>query len=221
MKYVIFFLSLIISFDSAAATVKPIVQHEHLGIKISGVKYPKSLNEELMSGLTTQLIINIELIQNNTRYKSLSEINIKYDLWDEVFHYRQSVNGTISRNEKLNHRDEVTLLLSEIAVQPTIKLEQLDPHSTAKIKINLYLNPVERERIEKIRKWVAKNNVPSKGTSLNGHSGLSNNKNSQRNSASSMFLEIFNQYTRGENIASEWKKELESEHFSIGELGYE
>src|SRR5262245_3006800 len=77
------------------------------------------------------------------------------------------------------------------------------------LKAEVLLNPIDRERMEAIRKWVEENTAPTT-RGLNGTSPAGNTSPS----ANAIFNRIFEQYAIGGDFAAVWKESLTSQSFA-------
>jgi hypothetical protein len=75
------------------------------------------------------------------------------------------------------------------------------------VKVEVLLNPISRERMRMVRKWVAENNTPQIG----GDQGVP--------VSNAIFNRIFEQYATGADVAAVWRTEGASVPFRITDLG--
>jgi hypothetical protein len=77
--------------------------------------------------------------------------------------------------------------------------------------VEILLNPVERERIEAIKKWVAENSTytPADTTGFSDKRVGSSRSNE-------IFNKIFEQYAGGAKVVAAWKESAFSKPFKIG-----
>jgi hypothetical protein len=80
----------------------------------------------------------------------------------------------------------------------------------------MLLNPIERERIDAIKKWVAENSTytPADTTGFSDKRVGSSHSNA-------IFNKIFEQYAHGADVAATWKESFSSKPFRIGDVGDE
>jgi hypothetical protein len=71
------------------------------------------------------------------------------------------------------------------------------------LRAELLLNPIGREKLRMLRKWVADNSTPEAG----GEAASSANN--------ALFNRIFEQYADGEQLAATWRVALESRAFRM------
>jgi hypothetical protein len=77
----------------------------------------------------------------------------------------------------------------------------------------MLLNPIERERLEAIKKWVIENN-----TSIPADTSGFSDKRVGSSRSNEVFNKIFEQYAQGADVAASWKESLSSSPFKIPEL---
>jgi hypothetical protein len=81
------------------------------------------------------------------------------------------------------------------------------------LQAEVSINPIEREKIEQVRKWVASNSAPGGAVGVKtGGAPLTAKPND-------LFNAIFDQYIRGEDIVAAWKVTLTSKSFDTRALG--
>ena len=82
------------------------------------------------------------------------------------------------------------------------------PGGPLTLHAEVLLNPIERERMEQIRKWVKENSsyVPLDGAGVRGSAPASG--------SNAVFNRIFEQYA-GQDVAAEWRQEIVSAPFNV------
>jgi hypothetical protein len=78
------------------------------------------------------------------------------------------------------------------------------------IHADVLLNPIDRERMDKIRQWVAANTT--------GSSSGPQSATRTTSASSELFARIFEQYAAGKDVASVWRRTLASRPFRLDEL---
>ena len=93
-----------------------------------------------------------------------------------------------------------------------MRASEVPKDGTATLRVEMLLNPIERERLEAIKKWVIENNISIPADT----SGFSDKRvgNSRSNE---VFNKIFEQYARGAEVAAAWTESLSSKPFKISE----
>jgi hypothetical protein len=76
------------------------------------------------------------------------------------------------------------------------------------------LDPIEKARMEEIRKWVAENDRPSPPDATSLSAGLP----APRSTSARLFNRIFEQYAAGASVAATWKQTVSSKPFKLEEL---
>jgi hypothetical protein len=185
-----------------ATDVSPIVTNGMLGVRIDGLVLPETLPAELSSGLTNRLYLRISLLDGGSPVRTHSvEFAIRYDLWDEKFVVTRTVDNASAAAQSTASRAEVQRLLSLLSVPNVFAAAELPRAREVTLRIELLLNPIRREKLRMIRKWVAENTTPDAGSDR----GLA--------SSGAIFNRIFEQYADGSEIAALWRTELTSRPF--------
>lgn len=209
-------LSILLIFPVAslsAADLSPQRHNDHLGVRIQGSSLPDSFRRDLTSGLTNRLMLRVTLHQAAKELHVRSvELAVKYDLWDEEFTLTTRLDGVSVDVIVYTELQQVIQRLQDI------RLPELFPTSKAladrdlTIRAVVLLNPIDRERLDAIREWVAGNSSRSPldpaGAMGVGDASVSN----------AIFNRIFEQYTRGSDLASAWQQTLTTKPFRLDSL---
>jgi hypothetical protein len=148
------------------------------------------------------------------------EIAIRYDLWDERFEMSVSIDGVDTSSATFQSRlemssrtiqslDDMQAVLRKLQLPRLFPTTAMTAAQSYTLTADILLNPVDRERMEMIRKWVAENSIaPSDigGSSASG--GL----------AVTIFNRIFEQYAKGADVAAVWHETATSRPFKLEEL---
>ena len=205
MRLVLILLLISLGAVTQAAELTPIVEGEYIGARLQALGFPDSLRKDLRSGLTNKLLVRVTLQEGSrTLMTSNAQIDLQYDLWDERFHTELSVNGTLLNAPELRTVDEVIVWLNDLRLPRLFKSPVGD--ATLTLQAQVLLNPIERERMERIREWVKDNSsyVPLEGAARG---------TSSETSANAIFNRIFEQYMAGEDLAAQWRQEVTSVPF--------
>jgi hypothetical protein len=200
-------LLLLVSATVQAAELTHFIGERRLGARIQALAYPDSLHKDLRSGLTNRLLMRVSLLQGEqSRGMASVEIALKYDLWDELFHVELSINGAAANVPQLRTVEEAAAWLNDLSLPGLFDLPA--SAGTLTLKAEVLLNPVERERLERIREWVKENGnyVPIDG----GARGTTSESGSN-----AIFNRIFEHYTSAEDVAAQWRREVVSAPFSV------
>ncbi|MET0533966.1 MAG: hypothetical protein ABW171_07045 [Steroidobacter sp.] len=190
--------------QSAELTV--LVEGEHIGARLQSLGFPDSLRKDLRSGLTNKLLLRVTM-QEGERVLATSNarVELQYDLWDKRFRTELSINGTASSPPELHTVEEALAWLHDLRLPRLF----LTPASTQALTLQaqVLLNPIERERMERIREWVKDNSsyVPLESATRG---------TSPETGANAVFNRIFEQYVAGEDLAAQWRQEVVSSPFS-------
>lgn len=210
MKIITSLLLWTLSAVAAAATVSPTRTNGDLGVRIDALPFPQTFPRELESGLTNRLYLRVSLLDGQTVVQMRTvEIAIRYDLWEETFIVTRTVDRAPAESQKLASQAEVGAYLASLRLPRLFAAGSLPANHDLVIRAELLLNPIDREKLRMIRKWVAENSTPGIGTDQ----GIS--------TSNTVFNRIFEQYADGSDVAAVWRVDLASAPFRTTALGEE
>lgn len=200
MRRTLALLVLLVAARIEAAEVA-IVRHEgKLGARVTAVAYPTTLSKELMSGLTNRLFARISLLDaGKVLDQRAIEIALRYDLWDERFSLVRTMNDAVTESRSLGLA-EVEAMLATLSLSDLFDAGRLPENRDLVLRVELLLNPIDREKMRTIRKWVAQNTAPVIGGDQNIPA------------SNAVFNRIFEQYADSD-LAAAWRVTLESVAF--------
>ncbi len=203
---------------AAADELMPIVKDHELGVAVRAVALPATFSRDLVSGLTNKLLIHAGLFSGSRLIdRKTAEVSIKYDLWNETFELTTTVNNTVIAVRSNSTREAIDAFLADIRIPGLFAVNEVPADKDATLRVEVLLNPIERERLEAIRKWVAENNTYTPADTP----GFSD-KRVGGSRSNAIFNRIFEQYARGADAAgATWKQSLASKPFKIAEVGDE
>jgi hypothetical protein len=197
-----------------AAELTPMVRDRQLGVTIRDIPLPPTLPKDLVSGLTNTLLIHVELLSGADRVDLKTvEIAIQYDLWNETFKLTMANNDAVVTVRPNSTRPEIDAFLADIRLPDLFSTSEMPAGKAATLRVEMLLNPIERERIDAIKKWVADNS-----TYTPADTAAFSDKRVGSGRSNAIFNRIFEQYARGAAVAAIWKVSLSSKPFKIGEL---
>jgi hypothetical protein len=189
-----------------AAELTAVIADRQIGARVQALALPPSLRKDLRSGLTNRLLLRVSLLEGKQpRGTATVEIALKYDLWDELFRSELIVNGSARTAPTLRTVDEALSWLSDLSLPQLF--DRPASAGALTLRAEVLLNPIERERMEQIRKWVKENSsyVPLEGSPSGTASASSN----------SVFNRIFEEYAAGQDVAAQWRQEVVSAPFGV------
>jgi len=187
---------------SVAATLSVTQSDGDVGVRIDALAYPESLPRELQSGLTNRLYLRVTALDGATSLQvSTVEIAIRYDLWEQTFIVNRTVNTAPAETLRLAGTTEMSAFLQSLHVPGIFANRTLPPNSQLTLRAELLLNPIGKEKLRMIRKWVAENSAP------NVDRGIS--------TSNTVFNRIFEQYADGSDLAAVWRVDLVSPPFRL------
>ena len=190
-----------------AAEVTASIADAKLGITVSALQLPAEFDKDLTSGLTHRIYVRNSLLDATTLLQQrAAEIAIRYDLWDQQFIVITTMDNTLADSRRLATVADVKAFFSPLRLTNLFATGTLPPNRPMTIRSELLLNPIEREKLSNIRKWVAANSTPSMGVE-------------QGDSMSSAIINrLFEQYADGSDIAAVWRVDVTSAPFRLDTL---
>jgi hypothetical protein len=211
-------LSWLLACPSRAGELEPFVVEGHIGARVRDLAYPANLSKDLTSGLTNRILARVELrTGSNTAAQSAVEITVKYDLWDENFRVVVTVDRRVISNMLYSSLAEVRAFLQDMRVSALFAAGGQPPAETLTLHANVLLNPVDRERMDRIREWVKENSTPapSDPTAADASAPVG------AATSNALFDRIFEQYAGGTDLAAAWHESLTSKPFRMEGLAHE
>ena len=208
-------LSLLGANDVRATQLTPLLQRGELGVDLKGASLPPTLRKDLVSGLTNRIVIRVTLVRSGQPVtQRLVGFAIKYDLWEETFSVKVQVDDMPVSASTGQSLDEVITMLSDLNLPHLFPVDASTPDKSIVLTAEILFDPIEKERMEEIRKWVAENNRsgPPEASSLSA--GLP----APRSTSARLFNRIFEQYAAGAPVAATWKQTVTSKPFKLEEL---
>ena len=207
MRLLAAFVGLALTANAPAAEVVATLVDGKLGVRIASLAYPDTLQKELTSGLTNRLHIRVSVADaREPLTQRIVEIAIRYDLWDEAFAVTTTPAGDSGKTQALANLAAVNAALATLELPRLFDSALLPQTSDLVLKVEVLLNPISRERMRMVRKWVAENNTPQIG----GDQGVP--------VSNAIFNRIFEQYAMGADVAAVWRTESSSAPFKISDL---
>lgn len=213
-----------------AAEIIPYRRNDSLGVHIRDIGFPETLRKDLVSGLTNRILIRIVLTEEvrSVAEASVAEksaapiaerrmsIEIKYDLWEETFNLSvfahdaadAEARAAITTQQQFAKVEETLAYLANLDFPGLFSTAALPQQQRFVWKAEVLLNPIDRERMEKIRKWVAQNSTYS-ATGGGGFRSVS----PSGSASATLFNQIFEQYAAGADIAAAWRETIVSPPF--------
>jgi hypothetical protein len=219
-RWVATFTLLLHATFSWATQLTPIMESGQLAVLVESTAWPDTLPKDLTSGLTNRILVRVTLARGEQIVQQRAvEIAIRYDLWDEHFEMNVAVDAVEvdsdafhSRLETSSHtiqsRDDMQAVLRKLHLPRLFSTTELTAAQIYTLRAEVLLNPVDRERMEMIKKWVADNSIAPADIGRGNGGGL----------AVTIFNRIFEQYAKGADIAAIWHETSTSRPFRLEEL---
>ncbi len=199
------------------AQLTPVLQDGELGVRLLGAGLPLSFRKDLVSGLTNRIVIRIILLNGGQpSAQRLVGIAVKYDLWEETFDVQMTLDDAPFSSQTCRTVDEVISILTSLTLSPLFSAGVLGSVGSGKLTLvaEILFDPIEKARLEEIRKWVAENDRPIPPDPTSVSSGLP----ARPSTSSRVFNRIFEQYAAGAPVAAAWKETVSSAPFRLEEL---
>jgi hypothetical protein len=199
--------------EALGADVSPLLQEQWLGATVANAPFPASLRKDLTSGLTNRVLVRIALYGDGAAPKQQSaEVTIRYDLWDETFAVTTIVGSTVTEANTYPTLDAVIAFLGRLRLPRLFSSTELNQNARYVIRAELLLNPIDRERMAQISKWVREN---SDDTPI-GPDGVGARVTSSM--STEIFNQLFEQYAKGSDTAAAWHDSAASAAFTPADL---
>jgi len=198
-----------------AAEVVPFIENSMLGARVRDLDFPRTFPKDLTSGLTSHVLVRVTLRSpGHPDLQRVVELAVKYDLWEETFRFTLSVDGRVLVSETQVGRDTALARLRDARLPSLFPEGSLTPGVTYSLHADVLLNPIDAERMEKIRKWVAENSAYTPGQSDVPGTGTTTASNE-------IFNRIFEQFAAGSRTAAIWRETVVSSPFKPESVPHE
>jgi hypothetical protein len=208
-------LALLAATDVLAAELTPLLQGGELGVDLKDASLPPTLRKDLVSGLTNRIAIRVTLVRPGLpAAQRLVGFAVKYDLWEETFGVKVDVDDMLVSASAGQHLEEVMAMLSDLNLPHLFAVDAAAAGQSLTLTAEILFDPIEKARMEEIRKWVAENNHSGPPDASSLSAGLP----APRSTSARLFNRIFEQYAAGAAVAAAWKQTVTSKPFKLEEL---
>lgn len=164
MKYLIFILALV-SGQANGTEFKSEWRGGNYVVVAENLPLPEdTFKKQIKSGLTTTMVARLIVkAVGKPAEVEVQSFLIYFDLWDECYIIKHIHEQSIAKSEEKNPDVVVrTVRNLRFNLKPQVKDQSIE------VSLRLTLNPISAEKVRKIRKWLAENNVnlPSAGSSV-------------------------------------------------------
>lgn len=199
-----------------SAQLTPVLKEHRIGVLLENVKLPQRFRDDLRSGLASRILIQVTLLEaKKPLANKVVDIAVKYDLWDETFGVTIAVDNVSREPQVLTRTEDVIAMLSPLNIPNLFSTDPLQGSKELTLAAHVLFNPLERERLEEIRKWVAENSRP---TGVDPASGGSLAAPPVVTDSRSLFNKIFEQYAAGAAVAAVFADSATSKPFKLEDL---
>ena len=208
-------LALFAATDVLGAQLTPLLQGGELGVDLQGASLPPTIRKDLVSGLTNRIVIRVTLVSpGQPAAERLVGFAIKYDLWEETFGVKVDVDALPVSASTGQRLDEVIAMLNDLNLPRLFAVDAATAGRSLALTAEILFDPIEKARMEEIRKWVAENNHSGPPDASSLSAGLP----APRSTSARLFNRIFEQYAAGAPVAATWKQTVTSKPFKLEEL---
>jgi hypothetical protein len=201
--------------EAYSAELTPFLQEGRLGAVVTETRMPRTLRKDLMSGLTNRILIRVALLQDSQPlFRKVIDVAVKYDLWEETFSMETLVDETAVASQKYRQVEEVIAALANLRVTGLFAVGQIARGKDVILAAEVLFDPIDKERMEEIRKWVAENSRPA----APGMSAFGAGVPAPDSDSRALFNKIFEQYAAGAPIAAAFRDTAASRPFRLEEL---
>jgi hypothetical protein len=196
------------SAESYAAELMPRVANNAVGASVLDLPFPETLVRDLTSGFESRIFIRVSLLASGKIVGHRDgTVTAKYDLWEEQFAIRKFIGDSLVNEMTFKKAQEVMAYLAHVELDSLFSADSAPNTQEVVLRADVSINPVEREKIERVRKWVAGNSAPGNVAADPAGTPLTSKPND-------LFNKIFEQYIRGEDIVATWKLSITSKPFN-------
>jgi hypothetical protein len=197
------------------AELTPLLQGDELGVDLKGASLPPTIRKDLVSGLTNRIVIRVTLVRpGQPAAQRLVGFAIKYDLWEETFGVKVDVDDMPISASTGQHLEEVITMLKDLNLPHLFAVDAATAGKSLALTAEILFDPIEKARMEEIRKWVAENNHSGPPDASSLSAGLP----APRSTSARVFNRIFEQYAAGAAVAAAWKQTVTAKPFKLEEL---
>ena len=193
----------------------PTLDDGRLGGTLQAVNLPPTIKKDLVSGLTNRIVIRISLLSaRQIVAQAVVDVAVKYDLWDETFAVKVDVDDRPEASRTGHDVDDVISALANLNLPHLFQADSAPRSGPLQLEAELLFDPIEKARMEEIRKWVEENDrvAPPDAASLSSILPV------PRSASARLFNRIFEQYASGASLAATWKQTVVSKPFTMDDL---
>lgn len=211
-------LGLLLVASASGAGLKVVREGNALSVVLQGLAYPPTLGRDLKSGLTTHILIHLEVLDSaRTTAQRDIDVAVRYDLWDENFPLTETASGVVLRSQDFATLEQVMAFLDNLTIAQALTANRLIPGRAYTLRAQVLLNPIERERMERLKQWVAENSGSERPESSASTAPLGRGAGAPPAIAppDSVFNRIFQQYASGVATSAVWHQTVVCPPFTL------
>jgi hypothetical protein len=126
-----------------------------------GKLFDPTAYEALSTGIPSTVVIRIQIAPQDSDTpvaEQLIQRSVVYDVWDEIYTLRLDQPGARNKTIKVKFRAEALKQLTAIDDLPVAPLGVLPVDQVFVLKMVVELNPVSRETLAEVRRWLSQGN---------------------------------------------------------------
>ncbi|OYZ23061.1 MAG: hypothetical protein B7Y39_06770 [Bdellovibrio sp. 28-41-41] len=209
MRIILF--SLIVSFAARGVGFRVKVVNKNVVVEARKIDFPENLNKALKSGFTNILVFKVTLWKNG-KIESESQVlnTIVFDLWDELYTAKRH-SGATDFQVKFSKENELLAWLQNAELNLKLNSDTLtDNKSNYEMAMKVIVDPISKEKREKIKVWLSENrvNIPGGSLKIDPGSKSSAREIAKDSSTESLRTDVFNQVLDSElgkdEVAGSW-----------------
>lgn len=197
------------------AELAPTLEDGRLGGVLRAVNLPPTIRKDLVSGLTNRVVVRISLLSSHQVVaQAAADVAVKYDLWDETFVVKVNVDDRPATSLTAHDLDEVIAVLANLNLPRLFQADSALRPGPLQLEAQLLFDPIDKARMEEIRKWVEENDHAAAPDAAS----LSSILPAPRSASARLFNRIFEQYASGNSLAATWRQTVVSKSFTMDDL---
>lgn len=194
-----------------------------LKAKITNIELPLStLEKTLPSGISNNILIKLSLIENNQIVMgTVSHVKVVYDLWHEV--YRLTITEHNAESIKIIKKTKKEVFDFLLSHESKIgDLKNINPNGKYSLKFEWVLDPIDKEKQVKIKRWLAQNRVSVSSISNRLEGGgieqVGTIESKSGPSTSGIFNSLLENELLKESTQGSFKTEFVKQNISLSEI---
>lgn len=213
-----FCLLMVLASTASATSLTLWRQNSHLGVRLQKIHVPGEIQRELASGLSNRWLMNLTLTVKGVPIQERNlEFSLKYDLWDEVYRLVLRIDDQERNRWQFATAEQFLQFFGLIKIPELFDASQLVLAEPVSIRLRLLINPVSKERMEKIKAWVTQNSITVPST----QGGFPNGRVPNGIRTNTLFNKIYEEFENGKSLSSAWSEDFSTPLLKLSEVPIE